>query len=250
MLRPNFTKRALHDARIASTFAKARPAYAGGFRAAVATVTPLIVDRWLDTGGGAWMSLAGLNGALMDRGGPYRTRAITLSVLALTSATVALIAVSVAGHLALAVGVTFAIAFVCGMVRVWPDIGAGFGVTVLVTFAISLAVPAATLAAGLSRPLYILIGGLWSLLLAIVVWPLRPYRPVRLTVDTMLADLSDAVAHGRAPAPFPAVGVVAMPDESAPLAVRARVNRLARQLRLLHDAIEKLEFAERENVRA
>jgi hypothetical protein len=80
--------------------------------------------------------------------------------------------------------------------------------------------------------------------------PPHTLAPFAIAADTILADLADAVAHGRAPAPFPAVGVVAMPDESAPLAVRARVNRLARQLRLLHDAIEKLEFAERESVRA
>ncbi|MDB4876630.1 MAG: hypothetical protein JWM41_3076 [Gemmatimonadetes bacterium] len=198
MLRTNFTKRALHDARVASVVAKARPAYAAGFRAAVATVTPLLVDRWFGTGGGAWMSLAGLNGALIDRGGPYRTRAITMTVLALASATVALIGAAVSGHFLLAVPVAFAVAFACGMVRVWPDIGAGFGVTVLVTFAISLAIPSGSVAAALMRPVYILIGGLWALLIAIVVWPLRPYRPVRLSVAAcyreIVAYLADVVA--------------------------------------------------------
>ncbi len=44
------------------------------------------LDHFLHTGGGTWMSLAGFSGALADKGGPYRTRAITLAVLTLAGA--------------------------------------------------------------------------------------------------------------------------------------------------------------------
>jgi uncharacterized membrane protein YccC len=184
--------------------ANARPAYAAGFRAAIGTVAPLLADSWFGIGGGAWMSLAGLNGSLVDRGGPYRARAVMMTVLAAASATVALLAAAVAGHLVLAVVVTFGVAFACGLARAWPDVGPGFGVTILVTFAISLAIPAPTVSAAAMRSLYIVIGGLWALLLMIVVWPLRPYRPVRLSVAacySALADYLEAVAtrfsHGK-----------------------------------------------------
>jgi uncharacterized membrane protein YccC len=196
MLRTKFTSRALHDARAATAVARARPAYAGGFRAAIATVTPLIADHLLGLGGGSWMSLAGLNGALADRGGPYRTRAVVMTGLALASAAAALIASAVAGSVPLAVAATFALAFGCGLVRVWPDIGAGFGVTTLVTFTICLAVPATTLGAALMRPVYIIVGGLWAMLLSVIVWPLTPYRPVRLGVGACyraVADFLDAL---------------------------------------------------------
>lgn len=199
MLRTNFTRRTLHDVRVASELAKAKPAYAGGFRAALATVAPLIVDRTFGTGGGAWMSLSGLNGALIDRGGPYRMRAITMSMLALASAITAVIAAMIGTHPWISVPVAFAVAFLCGMMRAWPDVGPGFGVTVLVTFAISLSVPTAGISAALVRGAYLMIGGLWALLIAMVVWPLRPYRPVRLSISecyrALTSYLDDTIAR-------------------------------------------------------
>ncbi|MEO6878447.1 MAG: FUSC family membrane protein, partial [Gemmatimonadaceae bacterium] len=176
---------------MASEVATARPAYAAGVRAALATVVPLVVDRTFGTGGGAWMSLAGFNGALIDRGGPYRMRAITMSVLALASATTALIATAAAGHPLVAVPVAFVVAFGCGMMRAWPEVGPGFGVTVLVTFAIALSVPVPNTSAIFLRAGFIIIGGFWALLLAMVVWPLQPYRPVRIAVSACYRAIGD-----------------------------------------------------------
>ncbi|HEY4217902.1 MAG TPA: FUSC family protein [Gemmatimonadaceae bacterium] len=194
MIRTNFARRTLHDARVASELAKARPAYAAGFRAAVATVTPLLADHWFGTGGGAWMSLAGLNGALIDRGGPYRMRAATMSMLAVASSVTVLIAAAAAGHPWAAVPVAFVVAFACGLMRAWPDVGTGFGVTILITFAIALSVPVASVSAALSRSGFVLIGGGWALLIAVVVWPLQPYRPVRLAVAACYRALADYVS--------------------------------------------------------
>ncbi|HEY4132587.1 MAG TPA: FUSC family protein [Gemmatimonadaceae bacterium] len=136
------------------------------------------------------MSLAGLNGSLIDRGGPYRTRAKVMSMLALLSAVTAFVGTLVSGHLALSVVVTFAIALLCGLFRAWTDVGPGFGVTVLVTFAIAVAVPSPTIGGAAMRAVYIAIGGLWAMFIAIVLWPIRPYRPVRLRV----ADCYRAIA--------------------------------------------------------
>src|SRR4051812_35897906 len=132
MARWNLAHRTLHDVRTASELAHARPAYAAGFRAAIATVTPLLAASMLPGGGASWMSLAGLNGALADRGGPYRTRATTMLVLAGGSALVALLGALIGGHLVLSVVVTFLLAVACGLFRAWIDVGPGFGVTILV----------------------------------------------------------------------------------------------------------------------
>ncbi len=172
----------MHDVRTASELAKARPAYAAGFRAAIATVTPLVLQSILPAGAPSWMSLAGLNGSLIDRGGPYRTRATVMSMLALLSAITALIGTLVSGHLVASVVATFVIALFCGLFRAWTDVGPGFGVTVLVTFAIAVAVPSPTASGAVLRAAYIAIGGSWAMFIAIVLWPIRPYRPVRLRV--------------------------------------------------------------------
>ena len=49
-----------------------------------------------------------------------------------------------AGTPSLAVITTFVIALLCGLARGWVDVGPGFGVTILVTFSIAVALPAAT----------------------------------------------------------------------------------------------------------
>jgi uncharacterized membrane protein YccC len=66
--------------------------------------------------------------------------------------------------------------------------------------------------------------------------PPTALAPFLDTATTVLDDLADSVTDGRAPAPLPAVAAV---DAQAPLIVRARVDRLARQIRLLHDAVER-----------
>jgi uncharacterized membrane protein YccC len=186
----------LHDARSAALVADASPAWAAGFRAALATVLPLIVGSYLPAGAGTWMSLAGLNGAIIDKGGPYRTRAIILSNLAVASAIAAISGTVLAGHLIPAAVVAFIVAMLCGLVRAWPDFGPGFGVTVLVTFAIALAVPAPTFGAAAMRGVWIIVGGVWAMLLSTVLWPLRPYRPVRERVAQCYRAISRfAIAH-------------------------------------------------------
>ena len=184
-------RRSMHDVRAAAQLARARPAYAAGFRAGIASVVPLLADKAFGIGGGTWMSLAGLNGALIDRGGPYRARAIVLSAAALVSALAVLIATLLAGHPVWAVPATFAVATLCGLMRVWPDVGPAFGVTTLITYVIALAIPAPTPVAALMRAGYIAIGGLWAMLIAIVLWPLRPYRPVRLSVAACYLAIAD-----------------------------------------------------------
>ncbi|HVX39795.1 MAG TPA: FUSC family protein [Gemmatimonadaceae bacterium] len=184
-------REAFHDVRAAARLAHARPAIAAGVRAGFATIAPLLADTLFHVGGGAWMSLAGLNGALLDRGGPYRLRAANMSALAVASAIAVFLGTLAAGHLAISVVLTFILGLLCGAARAWPEVGASFGVTVLVTYAIALAVPEASLAGTVMRAVYILIGGLWAMLIAIVVWPLRPYRPVRLRVSTCYRELAD-----------------------------------------------------------
>src|SRR5438270_11091595 len=123
MARWTATRRALHDLRAASELAQVRPAYAAGVRAAIATVAPLLLAPFAPAGAATWMSLAGLNGALIDRGGPYRTRAATMSALAIASGFAAVLGALVHGHVAIAVIVTVALAGFSGLSRAWADGG-------------------------------------------------------------------------------------------------------------------------------
>ncbi len=176
-------KRTFTTIKQASTLAPARPAYAAGLRAAVATVAPLAVAHFLDLASGAtWMSLAGFNVALADRGGPYRTRAITMSFLTIACAASVSIGTLGSAHRWTAVLFTFVVALACGLGRVWGVAGASVGGAVLNSFVIALAFPPSTFSQAIARAGFVAIGGAWAMLIALVLWPLKPFRPVRVAV--------------------------------------------------------------------
>lgn len=180
-----------HHARAALARGAARPAWSAGLRAAVATMVPVIVGSALPAGAATWMSLAGFNGALNDRGGSYRSRAATMLAVTIFGAVGLGLGGLAHGHLPVAVAVTFAVAALCGVGRVWGAAGAGVGGGVLSGFLISLAAPPGGVHDALLRAAFALVGGAWAMLVSLVLWPLRPYRPLRLAV----AACYRAVAH-------------------------------------------------------
>jgi uncharacterized membrane protein YccC len=213
---------AARNVRAATVVAPVRPAYAAGFRAALATVVPLLVAQAFGLSGGTWMSLAGFSGAIVDRGGAYTTRAAAIAALTGFGAIAVLIGAVASHELIIAVPLTFAIALVCALGRAWGNAGATIGGSVLNMFVISLAYPALTLADAFGRAGYAIAGGAWAALVALVLWPIRPYRPARLALgDTLrkLADYVDEVAKPLAPGN---VGDDALPAGS--LVVRAALE--------------------------
>ncbi|MEP6495066.1 MAG: hypothetical protein ABJF01_20430 [bacterium] len=55
----------------------------------------------------------------------------------------------------------------------------------------------------------------------------------------MLTDLADAVLRGAPPAAFPALGTIVLFDASGTTAAYQRLTRIARQLKLIHDAVAR-----------
>lgn len=168
--------------RGALVFNPGRPAWGAGLRAAIATFVPILAGQLLGVGGGTWMSLAGFTGALADKGGPYRTRAMSVGTLTIAGAVTAMLGALVSEHFALSVPLAFAIALVCSLARVWGNAGASVGLSVLNIFVISLAVPSMGLEDALARAGFTIAGGAWAMFLSLGLWPLRPFRPVRLAV--------------------------------------------------------------------
>jgi uncharacterized membrane protein YccC len=174
--------RATHHVRAAASLGAGRPAYAAGLRAALATMVPVIAGASLPGEAATWMSLAGFNGALNDRGGSYRTRAGTMGVLTIAGAVAVALGALVHGHEAAAIAMTFAVAIACALARVWGSAGAGIGGAVLCSYLISVAVPPNGMTEALHRGGFAIVGGAWAMLISLVFWPLRPYRPLRLAV--------------------------------------------------------------------
>ncbi|MDB4914289.1 MAG: hypothetical protein JWM95_1933 [Gemmatimonadetes bacterium] len=172
----------------------ARPAYAAGVRASMATIVPIIAAQYLElAAAGTWMSLGGFNGALSDRGGSYRARAQTMVALLFTGAFAAALGALVSGHLYAELIATFAVAFAASVLRVWGNPGVSVGGATLSVFVVSLAIPPQSSDEPLTRAFFVIVGGLWAMGIALLLWPLKPYRPARVAISACYSALADYV---------------------------------------------------------
>nr|MBA3673215.1 FUSC family protein [Gemmatimonadaceae bacterium] len=74
------------------------------------------------------------------------------------------------------------VAFVTSLLRVWGMAGFSVGSATLSTLVVSLAVPASAPLEPATRPLYLIVGGLWAMAVVLVLWPIRPFRPARIAI--------------------------------------------------------------------
>ena len=194
--------RALDTMRAATALGAPRPAYAAGLRGAIATVLPLVADVVLHLGGGVWMSLGGFNVALSDRGGAYRVRAATMAAVLASGAIAVLLGTLARGQLVLAVSLVFVVGLFAGLARVWGAAGISVGGAALSTLVIALAEPATSLPEAFGRAGFAVVGGLVAMAIALVIWPLRPFRPARVAVaagyDALASYASDLARYNRA----------------------------------------------------
>jgi uncharacterized membrane protein YccC len=249
-------RRTLRTVRAATRLGSARPAYAAGFRAAIATVLPLGADLLLGLGGATWMSLGGFNGALADKGGAYRTRALTIGAVTVCGALAVLLGSLASNQVALSIPLCFAVALAAGLARVWGAAGVSIGGASLSTFAIALAVPTGSVLEAFQRAGFAIVGGLVAMAIALVLWPLRPFRPVRRAVASSyraLARYTDDVARyhrsesagGRSELPAGSAAVRAALEEARGVLARMRRGRPGtsgreEQLVVLGEAVDQL----------
>jgi len=178
---------ALHSA---ARLAPVRPALAAGVRTGVATVVPLLVGLTMDSPWGTWAALGGFLTAQADKGGAYRLRATTTLSLTIASA-VSVIAGGLAGTTPwVAIPLMFVWAAGASLIRVLGAEATSVGLSVAIVFAASLASPLPWGADVGARGLAVLVGGGWAILLSLVLWPVRYYRPARADISGVYRALS------------------------------------------------------------
>ncbi|MFY2556596.1 FUSC family protein [Corallococcus terminator] len=168
----------------------ARPAFGAGLRAALAVGVPMVVAATQHLPAATWVGLAALFVTLVDRGGPYRDRALTMGAMTLLGAVMGLVSALHPPSWA-AVLLTFLWVTACGFARSYGDTPGLMGVVLANYTVVSLALPAHDFTAALSRSGLFILGGLWAMMLALVLWPLRPYRPARFAIARCYRELAD-----------------------------------------------------------
>lgn len=185
------TRRLIEHAKEVARFAPVRPAVKAGFRAAIASILPLLVASGFHLSEGLWLSVGGFNTSFADKGGSYRSRAISMGAVALTGALSVFVGGLAGGHPSLAIPVTLFWVTACSYAGVYGPTAGFVGNIAATAFVISLGLPASSLLEALTRVGFLLVGALWAMVLSLVLWPIRPYRPARFAVGRCFRALAD-----------------------------------------------------------
>lgn len=188
-------RRLLRHLRSFLRFQPGKPAVWSGFRAAVAVTVPFFVLSLAGFPQAGWTGLTGLLVTLADRGGSYVSRAKVMGITTLTGALVGAIAAPLgdrtwpdAGLLLFGVGAaTF--------LRCFGETAGSTGEKLAVIFVASLGAPAVGLHGASERGAALLIGGVWAMLQALVLWPVHPYLPARKAIADVYWTLADGAAE-------------------------------------------------------
>ena len=183
-----------------------RPDYLAGLRAATATVVPLVIGEATNRHQLIWVALGGWLGTFADPGGPYPLRAASLLSYVAAGAASVIAGTLCAAHPWLGVLVILVWGVGCALLHVYGEAAGGVGTMSLIAFTLSQDSPVPSLRALAVRGGLFAAGVLWAAAMALALWPVHPYRPVRRAIAAChraLANQARLLAAG-APAWFEA----------------------------------------------
>jgi uncharacterized membrane protein YccC len=167
-----------------------RPSFAVGLRVAIVLTIPLAIGAHLgDFAAATIVCLGGLNAGMADTGGAPVTRWRAFVAATILNAASLALGTLAGQHVATAIPAVFVVAFVCAMANLYGNVSANVAFVVSILFMIGIG-----LAAGPSVVLERLwlagIGGAWATVVALVIWPIRPFAAAEDAVQAAYAALA------------------------------------------------------------
>jgi uncharacterized membrane protein YccC len=168
-----------------------KPAIANGLRAALALGVPMLIGQFINQReSGLFVGLIAYFVNLANIAGSYQIKAKAMAIATLGIAISVFIGTLVASIPILAVVLTFLWGLASGFASLYGNTGANVGLVVGMSFISAIALPG-DLNVALMRSLLCLIAGGWAMLLSLVMWPFKPYQPLRIAV----AECFNALAN-------------------------------------------------------
>jgi uncharacterized membrane protein YccC len=160
-----------------------------GMRAVLVIGSAMVVCHLAGVPPGA-AAIGGFDALLVDNGGPYRTRWITMATTLVGGAAALLLGSIMPTELGIAVFATMVVAFAIIFSRVLSQPLASSSVLILVLYFAGVGGTQHTLHEALISVGLFLLGGLWAVVLSLGLWPVDPFRPARLAVAHCYASLA------------------------------------------------------------
>ncbi|MHC5599515.1 MAG: FUSC family protein, partial [Nostoc sp.] len=168
-----------------------KPAISNGLRAALALGVPMLIGQLINQReSGLLVGLMAYFVNLANVGGPYQIKAKAMAAATLGIAVSVFVGTLIAKFPVLTVVLTFIWGLASGLASLYGNAGASVGLVVGISFITTIAQPG-DLETALMRSLLCLIAGGWAMLVSLVMWPFRPYDPLRIA----LADCFSAIAN-------------------------------------------------------
>jgi len=165
-----------------------------GVRAGIALAVPTLVGRaagYPETG--FYIGLTGVFFILGAVGGPYGTRAKT-AIATLVGGTVAIgLGTLVSAIAAVKLLATFLWMFAVGYAAIYGHPGVMAGIVSGILFLFTIHLPPGDLAVAAERSAIGFAGGIWAIALWLILWPLRPYLPLKKAISRCYGAIADYV---------------------------------------------------------
>ncbi|TRU28030.1 MAG: FUSC family protein [Microcystis aeruginosa Ma_MB_S_20031200_S102] len=151
-----------------------------GIRTLLAITVPIIIGDILDRSEvGLMVGLAAQTLILADVGGLYCLRAKTLVATTIGMALALIIGTLASAWLGLTVVIVFCGLFLAGYLTVYGENGALAGVVISLLLLLAVSLPSGDMVVALQRAGIVVLGGGWTIFLALFIWPFRPNQPLR-----------------------------------------------------------------------
>lgn len=175
-----------------------RIAFSAALRGTAVAAVPFL---WLRAAGlpvaALFATIAVLNLSIADAGGPYRQRLVIMLALAFIVPLVLIAGMQARNIWWLAVALMFLVALLGGLARLFGTAGTAIGLISSVVFLIGIEIPADFIHS-LQYAGFYLAGALWTLLVSLVIWRLRPYQRVRYELGEGFRQLATLIGLLRA----------------------------------------------------
>ena len=168
--------------------------WARGLRAGLAVAAAMVVCRMLGLPMG-WSALGAFEGNIVDNGGPYRARFISIAMLMGFGSLGAVLASLASPHLAWTLVLTAVFSFVITYLRAAGPALTTSSAIILVVYFVGIDHPSASLAGALSQAGLFLGGCAFAAILSLLLWPVYPFGHARRVIALCFGVLAQSLAE-------------------------------------------------------
>lgn len=176
-----------------------RIALATAWRGTLATLIPLMVLPLFGVSAevARFAVIGGLHASMVDVGGAYRNRLAIMVGFSVLAPSLMLIGTQLSTQWLAAGLLMLVIGLAGGVLRALGPSGGPFGLNSAIAFLIGVSIPESSFAAQFERAAGYGIGAVWTIIVALTFWQLRPYRRLEQELAGVWQALAALVAAAR-----------------------------------------------------